>query len=70
MSDFPDFKSRRYQPDPAQCCERCVFGRGEHAEWCKELEKQLREAFGVLKVKRRKMRTVIMFNPDGYIRAL
>jgi len=19
---------------PAQCCEKCVFGSGEHAEWC------------------------------------
>ena len=36
MSDFPDFSSRRYQPSADKCCERCVFGRGEHAEWCKE----------------------------------
>jgi hypothetical protein len=26
--------SRVYQPNPAYCCERCVFGRGQHAEWC------------------------------------
>ena len=24
--------SRPYRP--AACCEACVFGRGEHAEWC------------------------------------
>jgi hypothetical protein len=27
-----DIVSRPYQPDA--CCEACVFGRGEHAEWC------------------------------------
>lgn len=26
--------SRPYKPDPAVCCEACVFGRGEHARWC------------------------------------
>lgn len=26
--------SREYRPDPRQCCEACVFGRGQHAEWC------------------------------------
>ena len=36
MSNWPDFSSRRYQPDKEKCCERCVFGRGEHAEWCGE----------------------------------
>jgi hypothetical protein len=25
--------SRPYHP--AQCCEACVFGRGEHADWCR-----------------------------------
>lgn len=29
-----DFSSRVYKPDPQKCCERCVFGTGEHAEWC------------------------------------
>lgn len=29
-----DLQSRPYQPDESQCCEACVFGRGEHAEWC------------------------------------
>lgn len=29
-----DITSRPYHPDPAQCCEACAFGRGEHAEWC------------------------------------
>ena len=28
-----DLMSRPYKPG-AKCCERCVFGRGEHAEWC------------------------------------
>lgn len=27
-----DIQSRPY--NPAQCCELCVFGRGEHAKWC------------------------------------
>lgn len=26
--------SRPYHPDPQMACERCVWGRGEHAEWC------------------------------------
>ena len=29
-----DLMSRPYQPNPDYCCEACVFGRGEHAEWC------------------------------------
>lgn len=28
----PAIRSRPYST--ASCCERCVFGRGEHAEWC------------------------------------
>jgi DNA gyrase inhibitor GyrI len=31
-----DLQSRPYKPDPAACCEACVFGRGKHAEWCPE----------------------------------
>jgi hypothetical protein len=26
--------SRVYAPNPEKCCERCVFGRGVHAEFC------------------------------------
>jgi len=26
--------SRVYQPSADKCCERCVFGTGEHAAWC------------------------------------
>lgn len=29
-------RSNPYRPDPAQCCEACVFGKGQHAFWCKE----------------------------------
>ncbi len=29
-----DLTSRRYNPSPEHCCEACVFGRGEHADWC------------------------------------
>jgi hypothetical protein len=29
-----DLVSRPYAPDPERCCQACVFGRGEHAEWC------------------------------------
>jgi hypothetical protein len=32
MSDSTNITSRPFHPD--QCCERCVFGRGEHAGWC------------------------------------
>jgi len=33
---MPDtLQSRPYQPDPENgCCEACVFGSGEHAEYC------------------------------------
>lgn len=30
MADI--IQSRPYKPE--QCCERCAFGRGKHAEWC------------------------------------
>ncbi len=26
--------SRVYKPNPDKCCEACIFGRGEHVEWC------------------------------------
>lgn len=29
-----DLVSRVYKPDPSMCCEACVFGRGEHSEFC------------------------------------
>ncbi len=29
-----DIRSMPYRPDKDHCCEACVFGRGEHAEWC------------------------------------
>jgi len=30
-----DLNSRPYNPSPEKCCEACIFGTGEHAEWCK-----------------------------------
>ena len=27
-------QSLQYDPNPALCCERCIFGTGEHAGWC------------------------------------
>lgn len=27
-------RSNPYKPNPAKCCEKCVFGTGAHAEWC------------------------------------
>jgi hypothetical protein len=33
-SDRDGNRSNPYRPDPAQCCEACVFGSGVHAEWC------------------------------------
>jgi len=32
---MPDLQSRPFRPAPDKCCERCVFGRGDHAHWCK-----------------------------------
>jgi hypothetical protein len=38
--------SEPYKPDPKQCCEACVFGRGKHAEHCQYwLTLALRAAF-------------------------
>lgn len=29
-----DIYSRPYHPNEKMCCSGCVWGRGEHAEWC------------------------------------
>ena len=29
-----ELASKPFRPSPALCCEGCVFGRGEHAEFC------------------------------------
>jgi hypothetical protein len=34
MPDRDGPRSNPYKPNPAKCCEACVFGRGEHADWC------------------------------------
>lgn len=34
-----EIQSKPYQPDPRQCCERCVFGTGMHRWWCPERER-------------------------------
>lgn len=26
-----------YRPAPGACCGKCVFGRGDHADWCDSL---------------------------------
>lgn len=31
-------QSRPYDPDEDECCERCVFGTGHHAEFCEHYE--------------------------------
>jgi hypothetical protein len=28
--------SNLYKPNPNITCELCVFGRGEHADWCEK----------------------------------
>ena len=38
-----DIVSRPYNPDTENCCERCVFGRGAHADWCEKRAGQLQE---------------------------
>ncbi len=32
-----DLNSRPFRPDPQQCCEACVFGKGEHSEFCERV---------------------------------
>lgn len=34
MADFDHIHSRPYNPKMA--CERCCFGSGEHARWCRK----------------------------------
>lgn len=34
MSDL--LQSRPFRPDASKCCEACIFGSGEHADWCAE----------------------------------
>ena len=36
FNDRDGNRSNPYKPNPQQCCEACVFGRGEHAEWCSQ----------------------------------
>jgi hypothetical protein len=28
-------RSNPYKPNPKYACECCIFGTGEHADWCK-----------------------------------
>lgn len=30
------FTMPQIEPNPEYCCEKCVFGRGEHAAWCRQ----------------------------------
>lgn len=30
------FSVGTYSPNPAKCCQKCVFGKGEHEGWCPE----------------------------------
>ena len=39
-------RSRPYSTNAA--CEKCVFGRGAHAEWCQVAAKILRDLAGVI----------------------
>ena len=36
-----DLTSRPYHPDPAKCCEACIFGAGYHTAFCAEYPKLL-----------------------------
>ena len=38
-----DIVSRLYKPDAERCCEVCVFGRGEHADWCEKRARQIQK---------------------------
>lgn len=29
-----DLQSRVFEPNPEKCCEACIFGAAEHADWC------------------------------------
>jgi hypothetical protein len=37
MSGMEKLQSRPYQPDPKMACEKCVFGHGSHAAWCRNV---------------------------------
>lgn len=41
--------SRPYPANSPQVCERCVFGRGEHASFCRSLEAYIRLQHQVMK---------------------
>jgi hypothetical protein len=34
ISDKDGNRSNPYRPDPAKCCEACIFSGCDHAEWC------------------------------------
>lgn len=34
---MPDLTSRPYRPNAQWACPRCVFGRGQHADFCDTL---------------------------------
>ncbi len=34
MTDRDGNRSNPYKPNPEKCCEACIFGSGEHVDWC------------------------------------
>jgi len=43
MADHDGNCSNPYHPDPAKCCEACIFGRGKHADWCDQAPSECRD---------------------------
>lgn len=39
-----------YKPTPGWCCERCVFGRGEHSSWCDSASAKLQRFMAYLEL--------------------
>ncbi len=39
-----DLMSRLYPEHLTAACERCIFGRGDHAEWCPERQDDVQQA--------------------------
>ena len=37
--------SEPYRPDPRQCCARCAFGRGQHADYCQSRDRRTVSSF-------------------------
>ena len=58
--------SKPFRPNPEVVCERCVFGHGEHAGWCKKREPTAEERSALRRSIRLRLQTmrVTTTHPD------